>query len=176
MSHRRLAVAFAFLASACASNVDGTGRDDRAVTASAPSCQAPIAPTPEGWEVLRLSTFSVAAPRDGLVVSQPTDSMVQLWSRERGTNLAAFERRDLVSLGEAAGAWKRVLGEGCTVAIESTTHRCDEATTMHASCGTDRTVDVLLVQRHGAVYATSCELQGGDAAICRHFLVSLRID
>jgi len=36
-------------------------------------------------------------------------------------------------------------------------------------------VRTILVQRHGAVYSTSCELQGGDADTCARFLETLRI-
>ena len=163
--------------SACAMAADDTGREGNAVTDQGATCNVPAAAVPEGWTVHSLSTFSVAAPADGMIVSQTSDAMVRFFTPSAELSLTAFSRRDLVSLEDGAGAWKTALGEHCDLTLESSHHRCDDALRLHATCAAGRTTEVLLVLRHGVTYSASCELQpGADAATCTRFLEMLRVD
>jgi hypothetical protein len=154
---------------------DAAARDGRAVLGEGPACEKAAAPIPEGWTVRAMSSFSVAAPNEGLLTAESAPNMVQFYSAAPGTSLAAFERRDVLSLDEAAATWKRALGEKCALTSERTTHLCDEALRLRATCPGDRTTEVLVVHRHGATFSASCEISGGDAATCAPFLASLRI-
>jgi hypothetical protein len=169
-----LALVFSSMA-ACTVAADDIREDDRAVVSEGQPCTVPGTPIPDGWKVRMMPVFSVAAPEEGLLEAQTTPDMVEFSSREPGTRLAAFARRDLLSLSDGAGAWHRALGDTCTMTTESTTYLCDAAMRLHATCAGNRTVDVLLVLRHGAVVSASCEVKGEGTPVCARFLETLRL-
>lgn len=172
-----LAGLLAWSGSACAMAADDTGKEGNAVTSQGAACDVAAAPTPEGWTLHAMPTFSVAAPADGMIVSQTSEAMVRFFTPTAELSLTAFARSDLVTLESGAGAWKEALGEHCTMTLEPTRHQCDGALRLHATCAAGRTSEVLLVLRHGVTYSASCELNtGADAATCARFLETLRIE